>query len=160
MNIKKFYPTIVLITAALFFAYDIVADLAADGEALPHIIVEGIVFVALITILVREFHHLSLLKLKLSEEKGRTARLSGELLAVMHSQFSQWDLSPSESEVALLLIKGLSMKEIAEARHVKEKTVRQQATGIYAKSGYAGRHELVAHFIEDLMTDRTEEKRA
>jgi DNA-binding NarL/FixJ family response regulator len=45
------------------------------------------------------------------------------------------------------------VREIADARSVKEKTVRQQATHIYAKSGYAGRHELVAHFIEDLMGD-------
>ena len=45
------------------------------------------------------------------------------------------------------------MKEIALARHVKEKTVRSQATNIYSKSGYAGRHELAAHFIEDLMNE-------
>jgi len=45
------------------------------------------------------------------------------------------------------------MKEIAEARNVKEKTVRGQATSIYAKSGYAGRNELAAHFIEDLMSE-------
>jgi DNA-binding CsgD family transcriptional regulator len=70
----------------------------------------------------------------------------------MREQFSDWALSPSESDIALLLIKGLSMKEISAARGVKEKTIRQQATSIYAKSGYAGRHELVAHFIEDLMS--------
>ena len=51
-----------------------------------------------------------------------------------------------------MLIKGLSMKEISFAREVKEKTIRQQATSVYAKSGYAGRHELAAHFIEDLMS--------
>ncbi len=87
----------------------------------------------------------------ISREQAKTARLSGELLAAMRRQFSQWRLSPSESEVALLLIKGLSMREISAAREVKEKTVRQQATSIYAKSGCAGRHELAAHFIEDLM---------
>ncbi len=68
-------------------------------------------------------------------------------------QFSQWKLTPSESDVALLLVKGLSMKEIATARDVKEKTVRLQATSIYAKSACAGRHELSAHFIEDLMSE-------
>jgi len=56
----------------------------------------------------------------------------------------------SESEEALL-IKGLSIKEISELRDVKEKTVCQQATSIYVKSGYAGRHKLAAHFIEYLM---------
>ena len=47
----------------------------------------------------------------------------------------------------------MSMKEISDLRHVKEKTVRQQATQVYAKSGYTGRHELAAHFIEDLMLE-------
>ena len=153
MNSKNLYPAIVLITAALFFAYDIFADLAADDENLLHIFVESIVFIAIILVLLREIRHLGQLKDELSAERVRSARLSGELLVVMRNQFRHWGLSPSESEVALLLIKGLSMKEIAEARKVKEKTVRQQATGIYAKSGYAGRHELAAHFIEDLMSD-------
>jgi len=62
-------------------------------------------------------------------------------------------LTPSENEVALLLIIGLSMKEIAVLRDVKEKTIRGQAASVYAKSGYAGRHELAAHFIEDLMSE-------
>ena len=51
------------------------------------------------------------------------------------------------------------MREISEVRDVKEKTVRQQATSVYAKSGYGGRHELVAHFIEDLMNEGVEDAR-
>ena len=152
MTFKKFYPAIVLATATLFFAYDIIADLSADNENLLHVFIESIVFLAIATVLLREIRHFSQLKNELSDERVKTARLSGELLVVMRKQFTEWGLSPSESEVALLLIKGLSMREIAEARQVKEKTVRQQATGIYAKSGYSGRHELVAHFIEDLMS--------
>ncbi|MFN3164676.1 MAG: helix-turn-helix transcriptional regulator [Pseudohongiellaceae bacterium] len=74
------------------------------------------------------------------------------MLDVMRAQFTNWQLSASEVDVALLLIKGLSMKEIATARNVKEKTVRTQAASVYAKSGHAGRHELAAHFIEDLMS--------
>ena len=113
-----------------------------------------------IAILIREFRQLRQLNDELSEERVKTSKLSGELLTFMRHQFTLWGLSPSESEVALLLIKGLSMKEIALARKVKEKTVRQQATNIYAKSGYAGRHELVAHFIEDLMSEDPAENQA
>lgn len=153
MNFKNLYPTIVLVAATLFFAFDIIADLDAKDESWLHLFVESIVFLAISTVLFRELRRLRQLKAELSEERIRTARLSGELLAVMRDQFAQWGLSPSESEIALLLIKGLSMKEIAEARQVKEKTIRQQATSVYAKSGYAGRHELAAHFIEDLMSD-------
>ena len=156
MKFKNLYPAIILVAATVFFAYDIIADLAADEENLLHVFIESMVFLAISTVLFRELRRLTQLKIELSDERVRTARLSGELLAVMRNQFTDWGLSPSESEVALLLIKGLSMKEIAEARQVKEKTVRQQATGIYAKSGYAGRHELVAHFIEDLMSNNSD----
>ena len=153
MNFKNLYPTIVLVAATLFFAFDIIVDLDAKDESWLHLFVESIVFLAISTVLFQELRRLRQLKAELSEERIRTARLSGELLAVMRDQFAQWGLSPSESEIPLLLIKGLSMKEIAEARQVKEKTIRQQATSVYAKSGYAGRHELAAHFIEDLMSD-------
>ena len=153
MNFKNLFPIIVLFAAAVFFAYDIAADFIDDDEGLLHIFVELIVFLAITLVLYREICSLRQLKAELSEERTRTARLSGELMAVMRSQFARWNLSNSESEIALLLVKGLSMKEIADVREVKEKTIRQQATSIYAKSGYAGRHELAAHFIEDLMGD-------
>ena len=156
MNLKKYYPAIILASATLFFAYDIVTDLLDDSENLLHVVIESLVFIAISTVLWFELRRVSHLEIKVHRERVKTARLSGELMAVMRNQFADWSLSPSECEVALLLIKGLSMKEISLAREVKEKTIRQQATGIYAKSGYAGRHELVAHFIEDLMSQDSE----
>ena len=152
MKLRNYYPLVILASATAFFAYDIVIDLLDDSEGLLHILIESIVFLAISTVLLAELIRVSRLKLEVIKERDRAARLSGELLAVMRSQFAAWGLSPSESEVALLLVKGLSMKEISLARVVKEKTVRQQASSVYAKSGHAGRHELVAHFIEDLMS--------
>jgi DNA-binding CsgD family transcriptional regulator len=152
VKLKQYYPAIILASATLFFAYDIVADFLEDGESMLHVVIESLVFIAILIVLLVELRRVSHLQVEVRLERDKTARLSGELLSVMRGQFSDWGLSPSEYEVALLLIKGLSMKEISLARGVKEKTVRQQATGIYAKSGYAGRHELVAHFIEDLMS--------
>jgi len=151
VKIRNYLATIVLISTGLFFAYDIVADLLDEDENYFHIALEALVFLAVSLMLARELSRVRQLNKTVSEQQSRMARLSGDLMIVMETQFTQWNLSPSESEVALLLIKGLSMKEISELRDVKEKTVRQQATGIYAKSGYAGRHELAAHFIEDLM---------
>jgi len=152
VKLKKYYPAIILASATLFFAYDIVADLLDGSENLFHVVVELLVFIAISTVLFVELRRVSHLKVEVHQERDKTARLSGELLAVMRGQFADWGLSPSECEIALLLIKGLSMKEISSAREVKEKTIRQQATSVYAKSGYAGRHELAAHFIEDLMS--------
>lgn len=70
---------------------------------------------------------------------------------VVTRQFSEWLLTDSETEVGWLLLKGLSLKEIAIVRNTQEKTVRQQASSIYKKSGVSGRHAFSAWFIEDIL---------
>lgn len=72
---------------------------------------------------------------------------------IIHQQFDQWGLTDSEQQVAMLLLKGLSFKEISAVRNTKEKTVRQQASTIYAKSGVDGRHAFSAWFLEDFMAE-------
>jgi DNA-binding CsgD family transcriptional regulator len=66
-------------------------------------------------------------------------------------QLRRWALTPAESEVAMLLLKGLSTKEIASIRDTADRTVRQQARTVYAKAGLSGRAELSAFFLEDLL---------
>ena len=73
------------------------------------------------------------------------------LSRAIDQQFERWSLTPAEREVGLLLLKGLSLQQVAELRGVSERTVRQQASTIYTKSGLAGRAELSAFFLEDLM---------
>lgn len=70
---------------------------------------------------------------------------------VVVQQFKEWKLTGSEIEVGWLLLKGLSLKEIAMVRNTHEKTVRQQASSIYKKSGVSGRHAFSAWFIEDIL---------
>jgi DNA-binding CsgD family transcriptional regulator len=69
----------------------------------------------------------------------------------IETQFSRWNLTEAEREVALLLLKGLSHKEIAVVRSVSERTVREQARAIYSKAGLTGRTALSAFFLEDLL---------
>jgi len=66
-------------------------------------------------------------------------------------QFESWALTPSEREVALLVLKGHSHKRIARATGRSEHTVRQHAGAAYQKAGLHGRAELAAFFLEDLM---------
>jgi DNA-binding CsgD family transcriptional regulator len=148
----KKLPLGVLLLASAFFIYDIVADIASGSDSVLHIAAESLIFVLITTLFFQELRRLNRVQIELGNEKQRTARLSGELVMAMRSKFSDWELTQSESEVALLLIKGLTMQQIADARGVKEKTVRQQAASVYAKSDCAGRHELAAYFIEDLLT--------
>jgi DNA-binding CsgD family transcriptional regulator len=70
---------------------------------------------------------------------------------LIQQQFDEWGLTHTEKEVAMLLLKGLSFKEIAAVRDTLEKTVRQQASSIYRKSGLSGRHAFSAWFIEDFL---------
>jgi DNA-binding CsgD family transcriptional regulator len=68
----------------------------------------------------------------------------------IEAQFSRWNLTAAERDVALLLLKGLSHKEIATIRASSERTVREQARAVYAKAGLTGRTALSAFFLEDL----------
>jgi DNA-binding NarL/FixJ family response regulator len=89
------------------------------------------------------------LKLQDVTEQMRSAR--SRYAEVIQQQFTEWTLTRSEQEVAILLLKGLSFKEIAVLRDTREKTVRQQASAIYAKTGLEGRHAFSAFFLEDFL---------
>jgi DNA-binding CsgD family transcriptional regulator len=73
------------------------------------------------------------------------------LSAAIDAQFDRWGLTPAEREVALLLLKGLSHKEIAVVRGSSVLTVRQQARSVYGKANLSGRASLSAFFLEDLL---------
>jgi DNA-binding CsgD family transcriptional regulator len=68
--------------------------------------------------------------------------------AAIDAQFSAWGLTPSEREVALLVLKGHGHKEIAVRTGRSERTVRQHAGAAYEKAGLGGRAELAAFFLE------------
>jgi DNA-binding CsgD family transcriptional regulator len=82
-------------------------------------------------------------------QSARTAlRGLGE---AVDEQFRVWGLTPAEREVALLLLKGYSHKHVAQATGRNERTARQHASAVYQKAELAGRAELSAYFLEDLM---------
>jgi DNA-binding CsgD family transcriptional regulator len=74
----------------------------------------------------------------------------------IYAQFSEWSLTPTEREIALLLLKGHSHKAIAALTHRSERTVRQHSVSIYHKADLGGRAELAAFFLGDLVLPDTE----
>lgn len=137
---------------AIPFVEDII-----EGDSLMHILHEGIIAslcMIAIYIVWRETAISSRYTQNLQQTNKTYSKqikiFKNELLKVLEIQFEQWHLSKSEQEVALLLLKGLSLKEISQIRGTKERTIRQQASTIYQKSNLKGRHELSAYFIEDL----------
>ena len=156
---------------AVFAAIDIAADLH-EGAALSHVAVEG--GILLVTLLGSVFmarrlvltlrraravqeealalaEQLEATRAEASRWRSEARELMRGLAEALDEQFDRWSLTPAEKEVALLLLKGLSHKDIAEVRSVTEATARQQARAVYRKGGLSGRHDLAAFFLEDLM---------
>lgn len=69
------------------------------------------------------------------------------------AEFDKWSFTATEKDIALLLLKGLSFKEIAARRFTSERTVRNQCANIYQKSGQAGKSEFNAYFLRQLVSD-------
>jgi DNA-binding CsgD family transcriptional regulator len=83
--------------------------------------------------------------------RAESRNLLSGLGQAIDEQFSRWNLTKGEREIALLLLKGLSTKEAAAVRGSSERTVREQARSVYAKAGVTGRAGLSAFFLEDLL---------
>jgi DNA-binding CsgD family transcriptional regulator len=83
----------------------------------------------------------------------RLRRASGAFMDLLHERFEEWGLTPSERDVALFAIKGMSTAEIAALRSTSEGTVKAQTNAIYRKAGVSGRSQLLSLFIDDLMRD-------
>lgn len=155
----------------LLAGIDIMVDVAA-GTTLRHVFIESVVFgLGLAGAIVASRRLRSLLQ-RAREARKNAAALAGRLAATeaeavrwreetrlllqglsaaIDKQLERWGLSNAEKEVALLLLKGLSHKEIAGARAISEATARQQATAVYKKAGVAGRSNLAAFFLEELL---------
>ena len=73
------------------------------------------------------------------------------LSRAIRAQFQAWQLTQAEEDVAELMLKGLSHKEIGVLRDSAEATIRQHAASVYRKSGLSSRAQLTAFFLEDLL---------
>lgn len=76
---------------------------------------------------------------------------TGAFLELLEESFTRWGLTPSERDVALLAIKGLSIAEIARLRATRDGTVKAQCAAVYRKAGVTSRAQLLSVFIEELM---------
>lgn len=96
-------------------------------------------------------HDLEIARVQGQRWRSEARTLLNGLGEAIDAQFSRWSLTEAEREVALLLLKGLSLKEIAAVRATTERTVRAQARSLYGKAGLTGRAALSAFFLEDLL---------
>ncbi len=137
---------------AMFFIGDLIFDLS-QGDHLDdlHMILEAVAAVALtagVIYLMRELRDLTN-RMAAMELGIRAAR--GEMANLIDAFFDQWRLTPSEREIALMVLKGIDNESIAQMRGTASSTVRAQCTRIYAKAGVDGRAQLLSIFMEELL---------
>ena len=153
----------VLLLAIIGGAIDLALD-APDTWLSFHVIYEVALIIGEMTVFFllwrawfQAEHHVTSVKAELETQRAERdawrasaeSALAGFGRAV-EERFATWGLTPVEQEIALLLLKGKSHKEIAYSTNRSERTVRQHAVAIYQKSHLGGRAELAAFFLDDL----------
>ncbi len=164
-------PTALFLGIALFVSADLVDDVRS-GMGAMHLLVEaGAVILCLAGVVAngrelwREVERSRRLTIDLDSARTELARSQAEAEAILRGlgsvidrQLQAWALSSAECEVALLILKGLSYKQIAQLRATSERTVRHQAIAIFHKAGLSGRAEMAAFFLEDLLAPSDEQR--
>ena len=143
--------------AVVLIAIDLYIDFV-EGVGPIHLVAEIFVFVVAIAGTIIMYRQLDRTRLHLAGalveaehwKKESSELIQGLAVAIEH-QLDRWGLTAAEADVAVFLLKGLSLKEIAKIRSTSERTVREQARSVYRKSGLAGRTTLSAFFLEDLL---------
>lgn len=163
---KEYYLMLIFFLLLMASGIDVMTDLS-EGTNFNHVAQETMMFALsfialgwLVINIRRQTVEISSLREELAssrkpEHKPERYVLEAKtnLSQVISQQFDDWQLTASEKDVGWLLLKGLSLKEIAALRETLEKTVRQQASSIYKKSALSGRHAFSAWFIEDALQE-------
>lgn len=164
----KILITIFIGLVISFSGFDLVSDFRSHAD-FGHLVGEGVLLGLGVIIFVRVWIQsikfkkenvvLEVQLKKSQEELAQWTKKNQEILngfsEAINSQFLKWNLTSAEKEVALLLLKGFSLKEIAEFRKVSERTVRQQSIEVYRKSNLSGRAEFAAFFLDDLILPKS-----
>ncbi len=164
--INKRELRLVLIGLSIIFLLmmlDVLSDLFG-WFGLEHVVLETISMSVLFLMIVRLLYILLVSRRKMQKLQRdirywqlQHKKVLAGLSETISQQFNHWQLTEAEKQIALLMLKGLSFKEIAQARSTSERTVRQQATELYKKSNLNGRHEFAAFFLEDLLLPTEQE---
>lgn len=160
----------ILSTVLLIVAADVISDFK-EGVQLGHLMLEcsaGLLSLLGIFYVFKDFfrtkkklietnQNFTLYRQEAEKWRAESKKFLDGLSNAIDRQLEKWELTSAEKEVAFLLLKGLSSKEIASVRNTTDKTARTQSMAIYSKAGLAGRSELSAFFLEDLLVPHEKE---
>ena len=137
-----------------FFIIDIAFDTSSHPKDVYFFLkrISILLIVVLIVILIsNQLKIIKNTKQQLTKTKDILQAVQGELATYIDNQFDRWGFTKAEKEIAWLIVKGYSSKEISTSRSVNERTVHAQLSSIYKKSDTKNKHELLSSFLEEFM---------
>jgi len=149
------------VVSCLFFTYDVIKDITEHAKNdLPysesdvvHTFFETIAVVGLLfgsVSMWRSLQH----SIQLNARATETIEIQkGHFDDVAQSRFHAWSFTHSEMDVAKLILRGLSLKEMAAARSVSVGTIKAQINSILRKSGAENRAAFLGLFIDEFLDD-------
>lgn len=149
----------VLLACMAFFGFDVVADIVehveggtsyAAGE-LVHLIFEICAVIGLGYAAMTLRAYLRLLQAQAARSRETIQMLRGHFDEVLNGKFEEWGLTAAERDVTLLIIRGLSVADIAAARNTAQGTIKAQSTSIFRKIGVGSKGELMSTIIDEFL---------
>lgn len=160
-NIEKEKGIIFSISAiSIFIITDIFIDIFGDqaiNHFIKHIVIEFLIVAIgiLAVIYINKFMKSIKANIKTKIKANKWEILSNQFMNKSKNyilkKFKEWNFSKSEQEIALLILKGKSSKEISEIRFTSDSTVRNQSSSIYIKSKLSGKNEFKGYFIKQFI---------
>lgn len=144
----------VQVICTAFFVLDVIADFRAYGPAngIPyHLAIETAATACLIIAIVIESRMLAQLLRRKAHLERSLAIAGAAMQDVIDAHFRAWGLSPSETDVATFLVKGMTIAEIAALRGSAEGTIKAHLNAIYRKSGTQNRGDLLSVLLDSVM---------
>jgi DNA-binding CsgD family transcriptional regulator len=139
------------IVCAAVFLFDVITDFSDLSVMDWHLVPEALASLALFAGIGFQLVYLKqLLQRKASLERS-VGMASSALQTVIQSHFDEWKLTASERDVAALMVKGLSISEIAAVRGSADGTVKAHLNAIYRKANARNRAEVLSHIMDTLM---------
>jgi len=140
----------------IFFVVDVITDIVNNAPRDIHFYLEGFFVIALVYILIFQIKEIRTMEVEIETSHQELEVLKGGLTREIEKQFNSWQLTPSEKEVAWLILKGISYSDIAKVKDISKRTVDQHSGSIFKKSNSSNRHEFVSGFIEEILTIQSE----
>lgn len=136
--------------AATFYASEAIGDIVEDGIT-GEVLVEVAIALALIFGVIFGAWQLRQMLFETRLRATAVAVAQGALADLIRARFAEWRLTPAEADVALFLLKGCEISDIAQLREVASGTVRAQLAGIYHKAGVTSQAQFMSLFLDDLI---------